>query len=276
MDNKKIIFYYQTFNSLQPILYNNTPVTHIHLSSIHFGLDENNQPYIHLNNYSPYNKKFDTMWEEIEQAQKIGIKIVLMVGGAGSAYEALFSNFNIFYNQLYNLIKNKPFITGIDLDIEETVSLDNIKMLISQIKKDFPSNNFSISTAPIQSSIQNDTPGMGGFIYKDLITCEVGKYINYINGQFYSDYSLDSYDQVIKNGYESNKIIMGMLSGQDFEEELVKVVNKYGDQFGGVFVWEYFNSNPTKWVNSIKKIFYRDINANKCDENIYMNNCNII
>ena len=45
----KVIFYYQTFKtqnneliSLDSILYNDSPVTHIHVASIHFGLDDNN------------------------------------------------------------------------------------------------------------------------------------------------------------------------------------------------------------------------------------------
>ena len=45
---KKIIFYYQTLSSLKPVLYETTPLTHIHLASVHFGTDENGQPYIHL------------------------------------------------------------------------------------------------------------------------------------------------------------------------------------------------------------------------------------
>ena len=169
MNSPKIIFYYQTFSTLQPILYSNTPVTHIHLSSIHFGTDDNLQPYIHLNNDSPYSEKNKEMWEEIETAAKMGIKIVLMVGGAGTAYQDLFSNFMIYYNMLYHLLKNKPFISGIDLDIEEEVPIEKIEMLIQQIKKDFPRDDFIISTAPIQSSLQDDIPGMGGFVYKKLV-----------------------------------------------------------------------------------------------------------
>ena len=42
---KRIIYYYQTFNGLKSILTHDTKVTHIHLSSIHFGIDENNNPY---------------------------------------------------------------------------------------------------------------------------------------------------------------------------------------------------------------------------------------
>lgn len=42
---KRIIYYYQTFNGLQSILTPDTKVTPIHLSSIHFGSDEHNNPY---------------------------------------------------------------------------------------------------------------------------------------------------------------------------------------------------------------------------------------
>ena len=107
-----------------------------------------------------------------------------MLGGAGGAYSDLFSNFEVYYGMLKTLINTKSFICGIDLDIEEPVSLDNVKMLIQRIKKDF-GPNFLISMAPIQSSLQQDYPGMGGFIYKDLYSSEVGKLIDYFNGQFY-------------------------------------------------------------------------------------------
>ena len=262
MDSPRIIFYYQTFSTLKPILFPNTPVTHIHLSAIHFGTDNNLQPYIHLNDDSPYSEKFNEMWEEIETASKMGIKIVLMIGGAGTAYQDLFSNFLIFYNMLYRLLKNKSFISGIDLDIEEAVPLEKIEMLISQIKKDFPQEDFIISTAPIQSSLESDVPGMGGFVYKKLLNSDVGKYITYFNGQFYSDYSKDAYDEVIKNGYSPQKVVMGMLSGENYQEEVKKVYGEYGEKFGGVFVWEYFNSDPMVWLNTMGKILKKDYFGN--------------
>ena len=46
---KQLILYYQTFISLKPLFDNNILPTHIHVSSIHFGKNENNIPYIHLN-----------------------------------------------------------------------------------------------------------------------------------------------------------------------------------------------------------------------------------
>ena len=101
----KIIYYYQTLTSLQPILYSNT-VTHIHLSSIHFGAT-NNEPYIHLNDNSPYDSVFDDVWKELFIANNNNIKIILMVGGAGGAYFNLFSNFEVYYGMLKTLIDTK-------------------------------------------------------------------------------------------------------------------------------------------------------------------------
>ena len=64
----------------------------IHLSSIHFG-----ENYIHLNNNPPNDPIFDSVWSDCEKACEAGVKIVLMIGGAGSAYNQLFSDYNKYY-----------------------------------------------------------------------------------------------------------------------------------------------------------------------------------
>ena len=61
----RIIYYYQTFIPLSLVLFANPYVTHIHLSSIHFGVNNDNIPYIHLNDYPPNNSKFDVVWEDL-------------------------------------------------------------------------------------------------------------------------------------------------------------------------------------------------------------------
>ena len=110
----RIIYYYQTFTDLSPILVENSPVTHIHLSAIHFGNNPDGTPYIHLNNHPPNDPIFDKMWGQINKAHDLGIKIVLMVGGAGGAYTDLFNNFDTYYSFLYQTIKNNmPQWTGI-------------------------------------------------------------------------------------------------------------------------------------------------------------------
>ena len=254
----RIIYYYQTFIGMS--LKDDTPITHIHLSAIHFGNNQDGTPYIHLNNYPPNNKKFDSVWKDMEKAKALGIKIVLMIGGAGSAYTDLFQKFDVFYPLLVKTIKEHPVIDGIDLDIEEYVSLDNVKMLINQVDKDF-GNDFIISMAPIQSSLEQDEPGMGGFVYKDLYKTKEGQRINYFNGQFYDDYSENAYQNVVNNGYPANKVVMGMLSGQDLGNAIKNVskLSKQYTDFGGVFDWEYFNAppsphkNPQMWSYEMKK-----------------------
>lgn len=53
----------------QLILKSNPDVTHIHLSSIHFGKEDDGQPYIHLNNYYSENSKFDKVWKDLQNVQ---------------------------------------------------------------------------------------------------------------------------------------------------------------------------------------------------------------
>ena len=93
----RIIYYYQTFlaDGLKDILYPNSPVTHIHLSAIHFGNNNTNNnkvPYIHLNDYTPDNVRFQQVWKDLKKANDLGITVVVMLGGAGGAFDYLFND----------------------------------------------------------------------------------------------------------------------------------------------------------------------------------------
>ena len=99
------------------------------VSSIHFGKDKNNIKSIYLNDNKPYDPIFNELWFQTEKASVQGCTIMLMIGGAGKAYKELFSDFNTYYPQLKQLIMEKSWIKGIDLDIEESTSIDNVKML---------------------------------------------------------------------------------------------------------------------------------------------------
>lgn len=253
---KKIIYYYQTFKGLKDILYEGTPVTHIHLSSIHFGLDKNDIPYIHLNDNHPDDKIFDNLWKDIEKAKELGIKIILMIGGAGGGFMELFMNFDAYYKLLKDLIDNHECICGVDLDIEEYTSLENIKMLMNKIRTDF-GKDFIISMAPVQSSLEYDEPGLGGFVYKDLYLSDEGKYIDYFNTQFYYDYSLEAFENIVKNGYPEEKVVVGSISSQNIDtclDEIKKIKTEYSN-FSGVFNWEYFDSKPSagEWCELMKE-----------------------
>jgi hypothetical protein len=245
--NQRVIYYYQTFCGLSDIFSSSYMPTHIHVSSIHFG-----PRYIHLNNAPPDSDTFADVWRELQQASNMGIKIILMIGGAGGAYQEMFSDYTFYYFLLKKTLLDYPFIEGVDLDIEEEVSLDDVKMLITDLKRDF-GEDFIISMAPVQSSLENDSPGIGGFIYKDIYL-----FIDYFNGQFYNDYSFEAYQRCIENGYPANKIVMGMIFDQDLDDNLeeIKKIKKAYPDFGGVFNWEYFDSppdpeHPNKWCELV-------------------------
>jgi hypothetical protein len=146
------------------------------------------------------------------------------------------------------MIQSKPWITGIDLDIEETVKINDVKMLINRITADF-GDDFIISMAPVSSSLESDGNGMGNFSYKELYNSEEGKYINWFNCQCYNSYTFETFDNIVKNGYSPDKIVMGMESGQfndsSYTDEIKKIKSVY-PLVCGVYDWEYLDAPPNK------------------------------
>jgi len=242
----KTIYYYQTFVGLDKALTHIEDIDVINISSIHFGKDKEGNKSIYLNDNKPYDPLFNELWLQTEKASNQGCTIMLMMGGAGFAYKELFSDFDTYYPFLRDLINNKSFIQGIDLDIEESTTIDQIKMLINQLSKDF-GENFIITMAPISPTLQNDGGSMAGFNYKDLYLSEEGKHI-----QCYGSFSMNTYESIINNGYPPEKVVMGMESGQFDDKtfqnalnEVKKIKDKY-PTFAGVFDWEYLNAPPNK------------------------------
>ena len=259
----KAIFYYQTFYdsnkdfiSLKPVLYEDSPITHIHLSSIHFGFNKDSSRYIHINNRTPDNSYFDKVWDDLKLAKSKGIKIIAMIGGAGGGYSTLFSDFKHFYPILRDFLKKYDIIDGVDLDIEESCRLSDIKDLINDIVNDF-GEDYLIATAPVSGSLINNSPGMGGFCYKDLLNSPEGKYIDYINCQAYYGFNKNTLDAIVKNGYSSERIVMGMIAGESYKEELKSLYEAYKGEFGGIFVWEYYDTlpSPLEWCKYVEDVF---------------------
>lgn len=282
MVNNKIILYYQTLIGLEKI-YNNKQnyVTHIHLASLHFGPDSKNNSYIHLNNNSPYDNIYDNTWNDLIECKKKGIKIIIMLGGAGGAYNYMFQNdktYNDCLNLLLKLINNKKdIIDGIDLDIEESIGLNNCIKLISDLNKNLP-NDFIFSMAPVSDFISSDTEGMGGFKYSDLIKSNIGDRINYFNCQFY-DYS-NSIDTTLADYYYSctkvipkDKLVLGIENvSSDFYNELNSICSN--GPISGVYFWEYINI-PNDFINNVKLIFNND-NYDNSKLDIDYPKCNIL
>ena len=269
----KTIYYYQTFVGLDKALTHIEDVDVFIVSSIHFANDSGNangskdnegKKSIFLNDNKPYDPIFNELWLQTEKASVQGTTIMLMMGGAGKAYKELFSDFDTYYPQLKQLIMEKSWIKGIDLDIEEPVSIDNVKMLINRLVKDL-GKDFIITMAPVSSTLTTDGSSYAGFHYKELYNSEEGSYIHWFNTQCYNSYTFETYESIIKNGYPPEKVVMGMESGQfddkTFQnalDEVKKIKEKYPN-FGGVFDWEYLNappdkSDPSQWSRLMKNI----------------------
>lgn len=257
----KTIYYYQTFIGLEKLIQKIDSIDVIIVSAIHFGFD-NNGPYIHLNDNDPNSNIFCNMWNDLQILHNNNVKIMFMLGGGGGAYTELFNNYDIFYPKLIYLLKTHlNVITGIDIDIEETVEIKNAVLLIKNLKKDM-GDTYDITMAPMSSELLYDEPGMAGFIYKDLYNI-IGNDISFFHVQAYSDFNVSTVDNIIKNGYPPVKLIIGMVSEQfrdNFDKALTEIKNikhKYTD-IAGIFNWEYFDSppdpkDPSKWVVLVKK-----------------------
>lgn len=260
----KVCYYYQTFVGLDDILSHPQDVDVIIISSLHFGKDKNGKPNIYLNDNLPDDPIFDKLWEQTQQLHYQGVAIYFMIGGAGGAFTELFNDYDTYYDLLLKLINQKPWISGLDLDIEETVSLLNIKLLISCLERD-TDKSFTLTMAPLASSLSNDHPGLGSFSYKELFDSIEGKSISRFHVQAYDSFSFDTVKSIVDNGYPADKVVLGMMSGQfnadNFQtalDEIKKVVETYNN-FGGVFDWEYLDAppsekDPSEWAKKMKSI----------------------
>lgn len=264
----RISYYYQTFVGLHDLLcLKDIPITHLYIASIHFGMN-GGRGYIHLNDNPPDSDIFDSVWNETYQLSQRGVQIRLMVGGGGGAFVELFQDFDLYYPLLVDVLQKRPWINGIDLDVEEDVGLDNVVSLINRIKCDFGSD-FKITMAPIQVALEMDIGGFGGFCYKELEQL-VGDKIEYYNGQFYGDFTAESYNTAIENGYHPTRVVMGMVTGQftstNFNkclDTIIEILEKYKN-FGGVFMWEYCDAppskNPADWAILINAVMKKNNN----------------
>lgn len=262
----KTIYYYQTPCLLDEVIKNSQNIDIIIVSSIHFGKFKG-ESYIHLNDNYPSSPKYDEMWENLRKLYYDGMTIMCMIGGAGGGFQNLLSDYDIYYPMLKEFLKMNNIITGLDLDVEEEVDVNDIKKLIKDLKNDF-GEDFTITMAPVADSLTSDNPsGFSGINYKELLDSEIGYYISWLNVQAYGCFNFETYDKIIKNGYYPEKIIFGMISGDfinnDFSNaiiEIKKIVKQYPN-FSGCDVWELVNAPPdmnnhSKWALEIKNIDY--------------------
>ncbi|KAI0166553.1 glycoside hydrolase superfamily [Xylariaceae sp. FL1272] len=263
--DKRVVVYYQSklgsgddHVSLLPLIQQGTiDVTHVLIAAVHI------QDPIHINDLPPTDPTFDEMWTEVGQLQAAGVRVGCMVGGAAAgSWPALEQGdaFEANYKLLHDLIGNYN-LQVVDLDVEQSFSLDGAVALINRLKTDFP--DIEITLAPVASALSGGG-NLSGFDYIQL-EAQAGGSIAFYNAQFYSGFADASttgdYESILDDGWPANKVVMGLLSNSangngfvdlDTTSQVIEELTTENGEFGGVANWEYFNSlpdpaNPWMW-----------------------------
>jgi len=256
--SKRVVVYYQTqyqgstYFSPAALLDNNTRTTDVVVAAFHLNGDGS----VHLNDDPPGAAKFTQMWADLARMQRSGVRVTAMVGGAAQgSFQRLDTQFSTYYPLLKNVITTYK-LDGVDLDVEESMSLAGMERLIDALRADFGAG-FVITLAPVATAMTGGG-NLSGFNYEQLYR-ERGSSISWFNVQFYNGWgsiaSTSGYDAIVNRGLiPPQKLVAGALTNPGnggsgyvavttLSSVLTSLVGEHQD-FGGVDGWEYFNSLP--------------------------------
>ncbi|KAI9775998.1 MAG: hypothetical protein M1816_005651, partial [Peltula sp. TS41687] len=189
-----------------PLLDRRLDLTHVIVGAIHLNEPAGNTT---LNDVPYFALRNGELWQETRILQSKGIKVLGMLGGAhqGSfrALDGDTDSFKASYEPLRQMVIGTG-LQGLDLDVEEEMSLAGIIRLIKQLRSDF-GPDFLITLAPVATALQNENH-LSGFDYESLET-RLGDEIAWYNAQFYCGWgSLDTTE-----GYEKIWLAVGFRRG---------------------------------------------------------------
>ncbi|KAL4788461.1 glycoside hydrolase superfamily [Aspergillus varians] len=259
----RIVLYHQTLHpdrgpyvSLLPLLNNHTGITHVILAAFH--LNAPNPNHITLNNDPPSDSTYDELWAEVPLLQQSGVKVMAMLGGAAkgtfSCLDGDDAQFEEYYVPLLAMIRRHG-LDGIDLDVEEPMSLSGIVRLIDRLKADL-GEGFLITLAPVAAALLG-IGNLSGFDYRQLEEQRAGR-IAWYNAQFYNGWGPAEdprmYAAIVAQGWSAARVVYGLLTHpgngsqgyvpQEVIGPVLAVLVEQFPNFGGVMGWEYFNSMP--------------------------------
>ncbi|KAK0728168.1 glycoside hydrolase family 18 protein [Lasiosphaeria miniovina] len=259
----RIITYYQTHHdgegkhiSVLPLLQQaGVKLTHLMLAAIHLNEDP---AALTLNDHHPSHPRFTTLWAELRVLQAAGIKVLGMLGGAAKgSYERLdgdAATFERYYSPLADVVRERA-LDGLDLDVEEPMSLAGIIRLIDRLRADF-GPGFVITLAPVAAALLNAQHNLSGFDYEALEVMR-GHEIAFYNAQFYCGWGDCSnpamYETLLLRGWRPDKIVVGLVTNPENGSgyvpwsalsTVIPLLAGRHPRFGGVMGWEYFNSLP--------------------------------
>ncbi|ROT38939.1 chitinase, partial [Sodiomyces alkalinus F11] len=274
----RVITYYQTHHtrdgrpiSILPILTQpGISVTHVIVAALHINDDP---AKITLNDHHPSHPRFATLWAELRALQAAGIRVMGMLGGAARGTYAKLDGdaaaFERYWAPLRDVMRHHG-LDGIDLDVEEPMSLAGILRLIDRIRADF-GRGFIISMAPVALAMLDAERNLSGFDY-EVLELMRGDEVAWYNAQFYNGWgdvaSPLLYEMMVAKGWAARKLVVGFLTSPENGRGWVPCevagpvllgLRARHAEFGGVMGWEYFNSVPAegrpwewaRWMTSV-------------------------
>lgn len=252
----RVVAYYQTgtqdhnFISPAPLL---SLATHLIVGAFQLNDDKT----ITLNNKAP--DSYYRLWFDVAYMQRNGVKVMAMWTGA-SANPGIIGKLEDYYPPLKSCLHHHR-LDGIDLNVK--TSTQNIKdtvKLIEQLRTDF-GKDFIITLTLLASARKNgaSSSNISGFSHSTLET-DSGDDIDWYNVQFYNGMGsmadTTDYTNIVTGvPLDPSRLVAITLTNPDngttgwVELDTVKATVRrlllmYGDSFGGVGGWEYYNSKP--------------------------------
>jgi hypothetical protein len=264
----RLVLYHQTHHfpgsndsnavPLEPLL-TELP-THLHrhlvviLGAVH--LNDSPTPHLTLNDTAPSHSKFSSLFTSLSLLRAAGVTTTCMLGGAAQGSFRVLDISNPSWEQYYALLHDFLVtyqMCGIDLDVEEEMSLAGITRLIRRLRRDF-GPEFIITLAPVATALQPGFRQLSGFDYEALER-EVGNEVAWYNTQFYCGWG-DLRDpagwaRILGTGWMPHKVVVGTVTNPGNAGGFVdtgavaETVGKLGEWgVGGVAGWEFFNALP--------------------------------
>lgn len=253
----RVVVYHQshghgeTFVPLAPMIESGN-LTHLIISAVHINDDKT----VTLNDHPHDDPYHDQLWAEAADVAAAGVSVMVMVGGwaPGTMEKLDGEQFDTYYPAFRDFLRVHN-IQGVDIDVEQDMSLEGVVRLIDALRADF-GGDFDIILAPVASAMWGGE-NLSGFDYEELYRLR-GDEIDWVQIQFYSGFgSLEDtrdVERIIERGvYPVDKLVLGAIGdpadGSGFVEidrlcaTLSEVAAKY-PTIGGVDVWEYFNALP--------------------------------